>query len=41
MLPRFRSLALAGLLVVLAGFAVAAEEKSIVVASTTSTQALR
>ena len=38
MLPRFRSLALAGLLVVLAGFAVAAEEKSIVVASTTSTQ---
>jgi tungstate transport system substrate-binding protein len=38
MLSRFRSLALAGLLVVVAGFAVAAEEKSIVVASTTSTQ---
>jgi tungstate transport system substrate-binding protein len=38
MLSRFRSLALAGLFVVLAGFAAAAEEKSIVVASTTSTQ---
>jgi tungstate transport system substrate-binding protein len=39
MLSRFRSLALAGLLVVLAGCAGAsAEEKSIVVASTTSTQ---
>jgi tungstate transport system substrate-binding protein len=38
MRSRFRSLALAGLLVVLAGFAVAAEEKSLVVASTTSTQ---
>jgi tungstate transport system substrate-binding protein len=38
MLSRFRSLALAGLFVVFAGFATAAEEKSIVVASTTSTQ---